>query len=195
MKGAAARMFLAVGLAAVIGAACTSARSPSATGVRPSSASRVPPSPSLSRAEPQAELTVDQARLRGKYRIKFVSLKFTFGGHPDKAATWLFKPRCESGPCDVLFRSLSGHYQTTLALVNGKYQGQRNIKGRCGGQRTTYSYNYTVEPVDAEMVGEEYVVTEVEGVLEGRTINNGGCLPGYEKAAVRGSLSGGRSGG
>ena len=99
------------------------------------------------------------ARLTGSFASKVVQKSDKgFGGKLGHTATWVFDPTCETGPCDVVWRSTHTiekppiTYTGTLAREGATYSGtaKEDLAGiYCSGTPVRVSYVYMTMDVTA----------------------------------------------
>ena len=172
------------------------------SGVIPSgseaSASSLPtasPSPT-----PPEKPTVRNARLEGKYSLKFTLLTTTVGGSNDiDKYTWRIEARCkEGGACPVRVQSLTNKWTASAVFRKGGYQWARSVNAAytCGsGSTVDYNidanYTYEITSRRQALIGEEWTVTRFDGTFSANGTKGCGLSgPPKERYAITGSLLG-----
>jgi Trypsin-like peptidase domain len=120
---------------------------------------------------------------------------------PDVGAEWEFDSRCRSGPCDVVWTYID--YPTvrnTLRWKAGRYRGSDSgrMNIRCGSASVMTNASIRMSVTDADVIGDEWRATELEGSIVERSQPQLGCrgsritysftgsvLPEYADAVLR----------
>jgi hypothetical protein len=131
------------------------------------------------------------ARLEGRYVVRFVVLNSTFGGDLSyKSSPLTISPRCPEGACDVV---MEGHIQedtfkVRLALAKDHYAGVVKSKfATCDGEPDKDTWTFRITPKQMKLIADQWTVSKWEGRWE-RSAVSGPCLPGTEKTVIRGRL-------
>jgi hypothetical protein len=132
------------------------------------------------------------ARLAGTFDVntRFVS-KTGYGDYSHPNFGWRFVPRCDSGPCDVVWRDIhESRFHARLvrraAGYKGTYTGKFTIE--CKGSRSSSVVDLALRVAAANMIGGEWLATRLEGTLEHSEAAQLGCRPGEAKLSVHGRL-------
>ncbi len=136
---------------------------------------------------------VKAARLEGTFnvRTRFVS-KTGYGDYTKPNFGWQFKPRCEEGPCNVVWSDL----QTTRIRANlqrhggryrGEYTGRFTIE--CSGTPSTSSVTIALRVDRAGVVDGEWRATRLLGTIDQSEVAQLGCRSAEARLAVRARLA------
>jgi hypothetical protein len=120
---------------------------------------------------------------------------------PDVGAEWEVVPRCQSGPCDVVWTYLDHpSVRTKLLWRAGSYRGsdRGNVGIGCGSATVMTVATIRMQVTDADVIGDEWRATELKGSIVERSPPQLGCqgnkitylftasvLPDYADAVLR----------
>lgn len=188
----------------LLAAGCTSDDSlpVDGSGVIPSgseaSASGLPtasPSPT-----PPEKPTVRNARLEGKYFVKYTLLTSNVGDTNDtEKNNWRIEARCkQGGACPVRVQSLTNKWTASAVFRKGRYQWARSLHAAytCGsGSTVDYNiaanYTYEITSRRQALIGDEWTVTRFDGTFSANGTKGCGLSgPPKERFAITGSLLG-----
>jgi hypothetical protein len=167
-------------------AACTSTPEDEAV-PNPSASPSVSVSPSPTKAPKPPK--VSEARLDGRYKVRFVVINTTFqGGTGRSISRWVFEPKCSANrPCNTRMESLTGDYEMTFAYIHGKYRGvaSRHFDDdECG--RYNVKNEYVIIPTKAELIAGFWTATVFRG-SNSASATGGTCLPAQERDTMKGT--------
>jgi hypothetical protein len=132
------------------------------------------------------------ARLAGSFdvRTRFLS-KSGYGEYAAPTFGWRFRPKCGSGPCDVVLRDLhEARTRATLQRRGTRYRS--SFTGRigleCSGSPVTSSVTVALRVDDARVVGSEWLATRLVGTVSHSEGAQLGCRASSARLAVRARL-------
>jgi hypothetical protein len=139
---------------------------------------RVPP---LSAARLAGDFDVETKLVEKSGYSKFEPLSFG----------WRFKPRCNEGACDVVWRDVGDRHVHALLKHRrkryvGDYEGVFIIA--CEGSRSISSVHVSVELDKARAVGGEWRVTRFRGRLSTSEASQFGCVSSHAVLSLKGKL-------
>jgi hypothetical protein len=137
---------------------------------------------------PSAPLAL--ARLLGLYNVTLITeSKFGYGSFPARDSTgWRFVPVCDEGACDVEWRDTRSHELTArLDRTGESYEGSDNgrFNIECQGHPVVSTLTFRLHVTRANVVGETWRATALEGHLTQRESAQLGCRPSGVDYTVR----------
>jgi hypothetical protein len=139
---------------------------------------RVPP---LSAARLEGDFTVDTRLVEKSGYSEF--RPFTFG--------WHFKPKCDRGVCNVVWRDVSDrHVRAVLERKHKRYAGDYTgvFIIACAGTRSVSSVHVSLEVKKARAIGGEWRVTRFIGTLSNSETSQFGCISSHSVQSLSGRL-------
>lgn len=188
----------------VLVSACTS--SSSSTVGAPSGTSSFPseltPSPT---ATALPDLPPDEARLGGKYEVKVYVTSSNFASKPDLIQVFHFKPKCDSGACDVTLSGrikfvgkgatdrrsagATGDFVVKLAHLGKGYAGRvTDFFASCLDEPDKDTWEFKLSVDKAKYVGDVWAVQKWSGSWTRSVRSAGLCGTSHLRAVIRGTL-------
>jgi hypothetical protein len=132
------------------------------------------------------------ARVAGVFNVRAKPLSQSgysrFGGG---TFGWRFRPRCESGPCDVRWNDLTmrrvrAPLDRQRARYRGSYTGPFTVE--CSGNRVTSSVTIAFQVDAARPLAGEWRATRIRGTLDHSEAAQLGCVSSQARLSIRGRL-------
>jgi hypothetical protein len=104
---------------------------------------------------------------------------------------WHFKPKCDEGACNVVWRDVSDrHVHAVLKRKHKRYEGDYNgvFIIQCGGTRSVSSVHVSLEVKKARDIGGEWRVTRFVGTLSNSEASQFGCISSHSVQSLKGKL-------